>query len=68
MFYLQKQIALQYLDVSIHVNCTMDKVGAIYITLALCKQAIIVTQICVIILAVVVFVWRTNQSDGSNIT
>ena len=36
-----------------HIDCIMDKVGAIFILSAMCKQGIIVTQTCVIILAVV---------------
>ena len=36
-----------------HVDFIMDKIGAIPIISAMCKQRVIITQICAIILAVV---------------
>ena len=51
-----------------HVDFIMDKVGAISIISAMYKQGVIVTQICVIILAVVDGCVKDQKSNGSNIT
>ena len=46
----------------------MDNIGAISIISAVCKQGVIVTQICAVILAVVDFCVAGQESSDSNIT
>ena len=46
----------------------MDNIGAISIISAVCKQGVIVTQICVVILAVVDFRVAGQERSESNIT